>query len=336
MEQLNVLVVSKLTEESKRLIKSVSPRINLLDTSHLWDAPRKVTSPQAPLDFSSPDFEAILGEAEIIFGFRPPKNVTKRAPRLKWIQGMLAGVDFWLDEPIVQSPIIVTNMRGLYTVPVAETALEMILLFAKHAPVFERQKLERKWQRVTPEVMRGKTIGIVGLGTIGKELARMVKVLGVRVIATRRKTRKAGRGHNVDLLLPAAHLPQLLEESDYVVLTLPATPETNKIIGEKALKAMKPTAVLINVGRGETVDDEALIKALKENKIGGAALDTFITEPLPPNSEYWELPNVFISPHISGVINYQERGATEIFCDNLKRYIEGKKLRNIINKKLGY
>ncbi len=336
MEQINVLVVSKLSEDSKHLIESVSPQVKLWDTSYLWNAQPKVRNAQFPADFTSLEFETILAQAQVIFGFRPPPNVITRAPRLKWIQGMLAGVDYWLDEPIIGSPVTVTNMRGLYTIPVAETALEMILMFTKKLPLFFRQQQEKKWQRVIPEVLRGKTVGIVGLGTIGGELARMAKPLGVRIIATRRSTRQAGRARNVDLLLPADQLSQLLAESDYVVLTLPATPETNKIIGEKELRMMKPSAFLINVGRGETIDDEALIKALQKNWIAGAALDTFTVEPLPQDSRYWELPNVFITPHISGVIDYQERGATEIFCDNLKRYVEGKKLRNLVNKKLGY
>jgi len=336
MDFVNLLVVSRISEESKRQIEAVSPRIKLWDTSHLWSAPTKVRDEHQKEDFSSKEFDALLAQAEVIYGFRPPQNVIARAPKLKWIQGMLAGVDYFLDKEIVRSPVIVTNTSGIHATPVSEAALEMMLMLAKHAPVFFQQKQQRKWQRFLPELLHSKTAGIVGLGNIGKEVARLSKAFGMRVLATRRSVRRAGQARNVDKLLPKEDLPELLSESDFVVLTLPFTTETNKMIGERELKTMKPTAFLINVGRGETVDEEALIRALEERWIAGAGLDTYVTEPLPESSKLWELPNVFISPHVSGMLKNYDIVANQLFCENLRRYLNGKKLLNVVNKKRGY
>jgi phosphoglycerate dehydrogenase-like enzyme len=156
------------------------------------------------------------------------------------------------------------------------------------------------------------------------------------VIATRRSTRRATRARNVDLLLPREHLHQLLSESDFVAITLPFTAETNQLIGEAELRAMKPTAYLINIGRGRIVDEEALVRALSENWIAGAGLDVFATEPLPAESKLWELPNVIYSPHVAGGMEDYVARATDLFCENLKRYLNGKRLLTIVGKKRGY
>ncbi|MDP2916972.1 MAG: D-2-hydroxyacid dehydrogenase [Dehalococcoidia bacterium] len=335
MDFVNVMVVSKISEESKRQIEAVSPRIKLRDTSHLWNAVRIRDSSQKD-DFSSPEFDEILSQAEVIYGFKPPKNVVARAPKLKWIQCMLAGVEFFLDEQLVRSRVTVTNMSGIHATAVGEVVLEMMLMLAKHATVFCQQKRQRLWQRFIPEVLRDKTVGIMGLGSIGKEVARLSKAFGMRVLATRRSARRGQRARNVDRLLPRADLPELLSESDFVVVTLPLTQETNKMLSAQEFRMMKPTAHFINVGRGETVDEDALIRALEERRFAGAGLDAFATEPLPESSKLWELPNVFISPHVSGILKDYDKVINKLFCENLRRYLGGKRLLNVVNKKIGY
>ena len=156
------------------------------------------------------------------------------------------------------------------------------------------------------------------------------------MLATRRSVRKEGRARYVDIMLPLDQLHRLLNESDFVVLSVPLTSETRKIIGEQELRAMKPTAFLINIARGGIVDEEVLIRALEEKWIAGAGLDVFATEPLPPESRLWEFPNVIISPHLSGGMSDYIGKATDVFLENLKRYLNGKRLLNIVNKKLGY
>jgi phosphoglycerate dehydrogenase-like enzyme len=211
-----------------------------------------------------------------------------------------------------------------------------MLMFAKETPLSFRMKQTRQWQRYAPHVLRGKTVGIVGLGHIGGEVARLSKAFGMKVIATRRSTKKEGKSRNVDLLLPQSRVKEMLAESDYVVLSVPLTPETRHIIGEAELKAMKPTAYLINIGRGNLIDEAALLRALDEKRIAGAGLDVTATEPLPKESRLWDFDNVILSPHVAGGMEDYMLRATDLFCDNLRRYLDGKKLRNLIDRKRGY
>ncbi len=176
------------------------------------------------------------------------------------------------------------------------------------------------------------------MGSIGREVARLAKAFGMRVVATRRSAKRLERARYVDMIFPREQLRRLLAESDFVALTLPFTPETNKLIGEEELRTMKPTAYLINISRGDIVDEEALIRALEEDWIAGAGLDVFTTEPLPTDSRLWELSNVIFSPHISG--GGSSGGnvvpATKLFSENLRRYLSGKKLLNVVDKRKGY
>ncbi len=335
MKTINILVTSALSRKDLDRIAAVSPKIKIMDASGLWDAPDIVTAERKG-DFTDVKFENMLAQAEIIYGYRPPQNVIARSPRLKWIQTMLAGVDHFLTADIVKSRVTVTNTSGIHASPVSEMAFCMMLMFAKQAPFCFLNKQEKKWERFITILLRSKTVGIVGLGSIGRELARMSKAFGMRVIATRRTAKKGDRARYVDLIIPVENLRALLSESDFVVLLLPSTSGTYKMIGEKELRAMKPTAYLINVGRGSTVDEEAMVGALEQGWIAGAGLDAYAVEPLPVDSKLWMLPNVIISPHVSGrLVSYYEV-VTELFCDNLKRYIEGKRLRNVVNKKRGY
>jgi len=330
MESVNVLVTTSIGTECLQQITAISPKIKIRDVSDL-------TSAEESGGFSSKEhFDALLAEAEVIYGARPPKNVISRAPKLKWIQSTSAGVDSFLDTDVVQSPVIVTNTRGMHATPMGELVFELILMFTRQAQLCFQLKQEKRWETFIPTVLRSKTVGVVGLGNIGREVARLAKAFGMRVVAIRRSARRVARARNVDIMLPRDQLHQLLVESDFVVLVLPHTAETNKLIGEEELRTMKPTAYLINVARGNVVDEEALIRALDENWIAGAGLDVFATEPLPTESRLWEFPNVLFNPHIgSDMVDYYML-ATEIFCENLRRYLNGKKLLNVVDKKRGY
>jgi phosphoglycerate dehydrogenase-like enzyme len=335
MDKIKVMVLSAIDEVYLREIAGVSPRIEVLNGAKIWNMPDMITAEHEP-DCTEPEYEAMLAQAEVIYGYRLPPNVISRAPRLKWIQGMLAGAEHIITDEIIRSRVILTNMRGIHSHPVSEVALEMMLLLAKQAPLCFQAKQEEKWQRFTPVLFRSRTVGVVGLGHIGKEIARLSKAFGARVLAADIAFKKVRSARNVDVAYPVAQLASLLAESDFVVLSLPLTPETTKIIGEKQLKTMKPTAYLVNVGRGPTVDEDAMIRALEEGWIAGAGLDVFTTEPLPVGHKLWELPNVFFSPHISGrLLNYNEV-ATKLFCENLRRYVSAKKLLNVVNKKKGF
>ncbi len=329
MESVKVLVTTVIGDELLQQIRDVSPRIQVSDASKLVHGEEKGDlSGKAELD-------ALLAEAEVIYGLWLPKNVVARAPKLKWVQMMFAGVDSFLDQ-FRESPVMMTSVSGIHAVPISEVVFELMLMFAKRAPLCFQLKQERRWMRFTPAVLCSKTVGIVGLGSIGKEVARLAKAFNMRVIATRRSVKKERRARYVDVLLPREQLPRLLSESDFVVLSLPLTPETKKLIGEKELRTMKPTAYLINVARGDIVDEEALLRALEEKWIAGAGLDVFSTEPLPVDSRFWELPNVIISPHIAGVMEDYFVRATGLFCENLRRYVSGERLINLVDKNKGY
>ena len=331
MESVNVLVTSGIIDdECLQQITSISPKIRLTDATDLFRAERS-GDPAV-----KEKLDALLAEAEVIFGSRLPQNVFRRAPKLKWIQALDAGVEKILDAEMVKSSVILTNVSGIHATPIGEFILEMMLMFVKRAPFCFELKQKKQWQRFTPSVLRGKTVGILGLGSIGREVARLSKAFGMRVIATRRSVKRAGRARNVALVLPPEQIRQLLSDSDFVAITLPFTAETDKLIGEAELRAMKSTAYLINIGRGGIIDEGALVRALSENWIAGAGLDVFATEPLPVDNKLWELPNVIFSPHVAGGMEDYNIKATELFCENLRRYLDGKKLFNVVNKKVGY
>lgn len=328
-DTVNILVASP-EGESLDKIAAISPRINVRD---IWDLSRGDYRGDSSV---KEELDSALAKAEIVYGFRLPRNLIARAPRLKWVQVTSAGVDRYLDDDFRKSSVILTNTSGMHATPIGEFVMEQMLMFAKNAAFCFELKQKKQWQHFEPTVLRGKTVGIVGLGNIGKEVARLSKAFGMRVVATRRSTPRTPRARNVDLMLPRQELPRLLAESDYVVITLPYTHETKNLFGAKELQAMKPSAYLINIGRGGIIDEDVLARALSENWIAGAGLDVFATEPLSPESKLWELPNLLFSPHVSGDMENYIGQATEVFCKNLKRYLEGKRLFNVVDKRLGY
>jgi D-2-hydroxyacid dehydrogenase (NADP+) len=331
---LNVLVVNKIDVNSLDKIASISPNIRVMTSWHLWDA--QDTTSGKETDCSEPEFTSMLAKADIIFGYRPPKNVLQRAPRLKWIQTVLAGVDHFLDKDLVNSPVLVTNASGLHGIQIAEVVFEKMLMFVKKAPLYLEYQRDKKWERQILGRLHSKTLGIIGLGNIGTRIAKLGKAFGMRVVATRRSARKISQAPGVDVIYPISNLDRLIQESDFIVMILPSTPETRNMITERELALMKPTAYLINVGRGDTVDENALIRFLEDKRIAGAGLDAYAVEPLPKESKLWELPNVILTPHIAGPIEDYFQRATDLFCENLKLYVEGKKLFNLVNKKRGY
>ncbi len=332
MESVNVLVTETLAgrigAEGLQQITSVSPRIKLTDISDLFRAERSGDPA------SKEKLDVLLAEAEVLCGRALPQNFIARAPKMKWFQAMSAGVNHLLNTEIVESPVILTSASGIHVTSVSEFVLGLMLMFVKQAPLCFQSKQEKQWRKFSPSVLRSKTVGIVGLGNIGREVARLAKALGMRVLAI--DPERGGRARYVEIMLTPDQLRQLLAESDFVVLALPLTPETNKLIGEEELQTMKSTAYLINTARGGIVDEEALIRALDEHWIAGAGLDVFATEPLPTDSRLWELPNVILSPHVAGDMEDYTIRVTELFCKNLRRYLNGEKLLNVVDKKKGY
>ncbi|MGB9681648.1 MAG: D-2-hydroxyacid dehydrogenase [bacterium] len=277
-----------------------------------------------------------IEEAEIIFGGITQEEF-KRAKMLRWIQTGGAGVDNILFPELIESDIIITNASGIHGVPMAEHTFALILAWARGLCTAFDGKKNRKWlhSEISPGEIHNKTIGIIGYGHIGEEIARIARGFNMKVIAVKRDISK-GVNIKPDELLGTDRLDKLLKESDIVVITVPLTKETYHLIGERELRLMKPTSFLVNIARGKVIDEGAIIKAIKENWIAGVGLDVFEKEPLPEDSELWGLENVIITPHIAGLNPYYTERLLKIFIKNLLAYPEISKMVNVVDKRLGY
>jgi D-2-hydroxyacid dehydrogenase (NADP+) len=325
---LNLFGGQSLDEKYLRQINSINSRIKITDISA--EIIEEISGSHA----IRKKVDAVLAEAEILNGFYPPKNLVARASKLKWIHSPLTGVDPFLTSEIVASPIMLTNSRGIHGTQVSELAVTLMLMLVKQsARSLERQKANR-WEAFTPDILYHKTVGILGFGVIGKELARLLKSFNMKVMVM--ESRTIIRPAFVDKILPGGKLKEILSKSDFVVVTLPLTPDTEKLLNEDALRSMKSSAYLINVARGGIVDEKALVRALQERWIAGAGLDVFETEPLPVTSPLWQLPNVIITPHSAGRRPDYDQMATDLFVKNLKKYLAGKPLLNLIDKTKGF
>lgn len=350
MEKIHVLVTAPLTEADLGMIAAVDPRVEIMDgveevrvergilATHSipWGRPlgRRELTPEA----ASEALDRILEHVEVIFGWRLPRDLLSRAPRLRWVQGVGAGLDLLAgDTGLLQSDIMVSNASGVNAISVAEFALCLMLMIAKQAPRFLSNQRAGLWEPFVTAELSGKTVGLVGLGKIGSEIARLARAFGMRVLAVKRTTPRRDKGvRGVDKLFSPGELLQMLPECDFLILTVPLTPGTRGLIGEAELKAMKSTAYLINMARGPVIRQEALIQALKEGWIAGAALDVFELEPLPAKSELWKLRDVILSPHIAGYVEQYSFKVTELFCRSLKRFLRGEKPYNLFDKGKGY
>ncbi len=255
-------------------------------------------------------------------------------PTLRWIHSVSAGVDHALRVVPDACQAVITNAAGLFDGPIAEMVMAYILAIAKRIPLFLQQQQRHQWHLLRLREVAGCTVGIIGLGRIGTEVARRCQGMGLRVIATRRHPDRGG--DFADLVVGPDRLSEILSGADFVVITAPLTPETRGLLDRDALRQMRPDAWLINVARGAILDQEALIQALQEGWIGGAALDVFEEEPLPPDSPLWDLPNVIITPHNSWSTPHLKQREARLFVENLRRYLSGQPLLNVVDRSRGY
>ncbi len=283
------------------------------------------------------EIQARLAEIEIAAGGFP-HDLLSQARNLRWLQQWGAGADWLLRYPeAVELPFILTNASGVHAIPISEHIFAFLLAFARDLPNAFRGQCRREWRSYQEQEvfeLAGQTLLLVGVGAIGQRTAQLAQAFGMRVLGIRRDPSRSVPG--VDEMHGPEALDALLPQADAVVLTVPLTAETRHMIGEPQLRAMKPSAILVNIGRGGTIHEEALVQALREGWIRGAGLDVFETEPLPPDSPLWQMENVIITGHYSGKTPHYDRRAMEIFLDNLQRYVEGRPLRNVVDKRLGY
>ena len=337
MDTIDILIVTRLEERFQRQIVEVDRRVRVYDAAELVRAElERVPQSEVPVR-EREKLEGLLRNAEVILLSTPPLDLLSRSPKLRWVQSTSAGIDNMMGTGLLESDVIITNTRGIHAILIGEYVLGTMLMFVKKAPLCFVNKQRKRWEKFVPSGLRGKTFGVIGLGSIGQEVARLAKAFGMRVVATKRSVmRQELSNMGVDEVYPRCDLLEMLGECDFVVLSVPLTKETARMIGERELKAMKPTAYLINISRGGIIDEKMLIRALEEGWIAGAGLDVFEKEPLPPESELWEMPNVIISPHIAGDNEMYNARVTEIFCENLKRYLTGRPLINVVDKEKGY
>ena len=263
-----------------------------------------------------------------------PDEFVQRMPRLRWLHVTRGGVNAYLTPSVKARPIQVTGSKGIHGTVFSEFALACIFALAKKIPAAMAAQRQKQWQKLQPVEVAGKTVGIVGLGSVGMELARKAQGLGMRVVATKRSL--VDKPSCVDQLGGPDFLPELLAQSDFVVLLLASVPSTFNIIGEKELRAMKPTAYFINLTGGRAVEEKLLVRALKEKWFAGAVLDAFANQPLPQDSELWSLPNVIVTPRIAGITSQKWPAVLPVFKENLRRFVAGMPLNNLVDKELGY
>ena len=338
MDAVEILITMPVADNLLARLNELAPRVkaNLIPAQKPEDVPAEVWS-----------------RTEVLYTNRIIPTA-EQAPKLRWIQFHWAGVDHALDAPILKKPgMMATTLSGAAASQMGEYVLEMLLSLGHRLPdILAYQKRAEwprdRWERFLPAELRGSTVGIVGYGSIGRQIARLLQPFGATVLATKKdlmNPRDTGytpadmgdpEGDLVNRLYPPEALRSMLKDCDFVVITVPKTQRTIGMIGAAEIAAMKPTAFLVDVCRGGVVDHAALIPALKDRKIAGAALDVYPEEPLPVDSPLWKLPNVILTPHISGnTVHYNER-AIDLFIENLQRYLNSLPLYNLIDLERGY
>jgi phosphoglycerate dehydrogenase-like enzyme len=313
-----------------------------------WEMVEVRTPADGRGDGGAPSAEALraVRGAEVYVGPGFPRPLFRAATaasdsRLRWVHSLSAGVGEVLYPEMVDSEVVLTNSAGIYARPMADSALAMILHFARGLDVAVRAQSARRWEKSIFEEddsplreVAGATVGILGYGGTGREVARRALALGMRVVALRRTPGAAEAG--VELLHGEGGLPRLLRASDYLVVLVPETAETRGMLGAPELALLPAGAVVVNLARGAVIEEEALIDALRAGRLRGAGLDVFREEPLPESSPLWSLPDVLVTPHVSGISpRYWEREG-ELLRENLRRYLTGQPLLNRVEKRRGY
>jgi phosphoglycerate dehydrogenase-like enzyme len=276
---------------------------------------------------------AQLARTEALMAAGVPPGVLPAMPKLRWAQAMTAGVEGWLALPDLPADLTLTCARGTHRESMPENILGALFFIAKpYARAVENQK-RGQWVHGAAQPLNGKTFGILGLGEVGQQVARLASALGMRVIGTRRRPEPMA---DVDAVLPPERTSEVLAQSDFVLLLLPATRETESFINAERLKMMQPTAWLMNFGRGHLINDADLIAAVKAKTIAGAILDVFRQEPLPAEHRFWTTEGIIVLPHIGGPHPQRDRIVARLFVDNLGRFLDGKPLKEVVDRRAGY
>lgn len=275
----------------------------------------------------------LLARCDAILAWRVPAGLLSGAPRLRWIQALTAGVEGWLARPDLPESVTLTCARGTHRVQMPENILGALFHLTKPYAAAAVDQRERRWTRRVSEPLAGKTLGVLGLGAVGQELARKAAALELGVIGTKRTP--APMPH-VERVYPPEGTGEVLARSDFVLLLLPVTPETRGFMNAERLRVMRPTAYLLNFARGELVVDADLIEAVRARTIAGAVLDVFTTEPLPADHPFWTTEGITVLPHIGGLHPERDRLVAELFVENLRRFLANEPLLQVVDRGRGY
>ncbi len=299
-----------------------------------WNEAIRAAARPAEVFVADDEAEALrlIGACEGFVGYITPALLAA-APRLRWIQAPLAGLENYMFPALIESDVVLSNMRGIYSDVIADHVLGFILGLAHFFNYYAVKQAERVWDKSDREFVHlaGQTLGILGLGGIGSEVARRGAVLGMRVVAV--DLARTDRPPEVEALWGLDRFDDLLAQSDFLVIAAPLTPSSDHLFDAPALAKMKPSAYLINVGRGKIVSLAALVDALQRGVIAGAGLDVFEEEPLPADSPLWTMPNVIITPHVAARSPQIEGRRLAVICDNVQRFVNGQLVRNVVNKR---
>lgn len=335
---LNVLICSYLEAEQVERIRQAVPQVHVHYRADLIPKPRYEADHHGLLFKRSSEQEmawkALMEEADILFDFdrNDIPGMLEDAKKVRWIQATSAGIgQFVKSQRLYTLPIVMTTAAGVHARPLAEFVFWGILTFIKNYPKARSQHAQRHWERFHNDDLEGKTLAIVGLGSVGREVARTAKHFGMRVVATKRDGSGNPETLGVHELYLSSDLHKMLAKADIVVLILPHTAETENMIDARAFAAMKPGTLLVNIGRGASVDEKALVQSLDSGKLMGAVLDVAVEEPLPPSHPLWGFENVFIFPHSASTSKNENRRLVDLFLDNLERYLNQRPLKNVFD-----
>jgi glyoxylate/hydroxypyruvate reductase A len=345
-EYVNVLMATYLEPEHIERIRTVSPRLSVIYEPNLVPTARYPGDHYNTTVERTPEQEAhwrsLLAQADILFDFDPThrQDLPDLASRVRWVQATSAGIGQYIrrygyDRRMPNT--LFTTASGVHARPLADYCALAILMFAKKLPQILDKQRQKRWERYAGTDLVDRTLGIVGVGRIGAEVARMGRALGMRVLGVKRNVLGVDPSTlYLDQLYAPDQLHAVLRQSEYLVLIAPHTDETERMIGAAELELLPQGAILINVGRGALVDEPALIAALHSGHLGGAALDVFTEEPLPQDSPLWSMPNVLISPHSGSTSDRENARLTDLFCENLRRFLAGEPLLNVLDTKRLY
>jgi phosphoglycerate dehydrogenase-like enzyme len=337
-DPLELLITLPFSDQLLNRLRAVSPRLKIHQL-------RARKAEEIPAD--------VWSRVEVLYTNRV-LPLPEQAPRLRWIQFHWAGIDHAVDDPILRKDgLAATTLSGAAASQVAEYVLTMLLAQGRHLPDLLAHQRRGEWprdrlDRFSPHELRGSTVGLVGYGSIGRQIARLLQPFGAKVLATKRDAMHPEdrgytpegwgdpKGELVHRLYPSAAVKSMLKECDFVVVTVPLSESTRGLIDAEELAVMKPTAFLVDVSRGGVIHQPALITALRDRKLAGAALDVFPEEPLPDENPLWKLPNVILTPHIAGSTPHYDERAIDLFAENLHRYLAGLPLYNRFEPERGY